>query len=182
MGYLSNILKEKIYDEPDETIQEGEGDNDEEWSFNLFKYLKDMFSKTKPEEKYNNENNSTKKYLNREQAIEIASREKNLRKSMYNEAKDKGYCYGIIELNDFYATLVKYNNRYAWYIKVIDGNYGLKEGRIYKKGCFNEYSNIRCLVMADDGNYIYLDENFDTRAIRMVLDDEFLFYINNVKH
>lgn len=123
-----------------------------------------------------------KKYINRNQAISIADSEKNLRRSMYNEAINEGFNYGLIEINNYYATLVKFENRYAWYIKVIDGKYGAKKENKYIKGYFDEYSNIRCLVFADNGMYVYLNKNFDTRNIRMVTDDEFLFYINNIKH
>lgn len=123
-----------------------------------------------------------KKYINRNQAISIADSEKNLRRSMYNEAISEGFFYGLIEITNYYATLVKFENRYAWYIKVIDGRYGTKKENKNVKGYFDEYSNIRCLVFADNGMYVYLNKNFDTRNIRMVTDEEFLFYINHVKH
>mgnify|MGYP003311317073 CR=1 FL=1 len=56
-----------------------------------------------------------------------------------------------------------YEEELYWYIKVIDGKFGLKEGNENKRGYFNEYSNIRCLVNAKTGKYIYMDEYFDTR-------------------
>lgn len=123
-----------------------------------------------------------KKYISREKAIYIADMEENLRKSMYLDGKRNGCNYGLIEISDYYATLVKYNGKFAWYIKVADGMYGKKDGNKFLRGYFDEDSNISCIVMADSGKYIYLGKNFDTRVIRMVNDEEFLYYINNVRH
>lgn len=123
-----------------------------------------------------------KKYISREVAINIADMEENLRKSMYLDGKRNGCNYGLIEISDYYATLVKYNGKFAWYIKVADGMYGKKDGNKFLRGYFDEDSNISCIVVADSGKYIYLGKNFDTRVIRMVNDEEFLYYINNVRH
>lgn len=71
-------------------------------------------------------------------------------------------------------TLVKYNETLYWYIKVLNGKYGLKESDKNKKDVFDEYSNIRCLVNASNGKFIYIDKDFDTRNIRIITDDEFL--------
>lgn len=121
------------------------------------------------------------KYISRTYAIEIANQEKNLRKSMYIEAKRNGYYYGLIEIEDYYATLVKYNNNYAWYIKVITGKYVSKNNNKYYKGYYDENSNISCLVIATTGEYLYLGTDFDTRNIKMVTDDEYLEFITNVR-
>lgn len=123
-----------------------------------------------------------RKYISRENAIDIADMEDNLRYHMYLDSKKNDSPYGIIEISDYYSTLVKYNGKYAWYIKVLEGRYGTKDGDKYLRGYFDEYSNISCLVLADSGKFIYLGKDFDTRLIRMVTDEEFLLYINNVKH
>lgn len=119
-------------------------------------------------------NDENKFYINRKQAITIACLEKNLKRSLYNEAIDNGFNYGIIEFKDFYTTLVKYNGEIYWYVKVLDGKYGLKEQEKNIRGYFDEYSNIRCLVNASSGKYIYINEYFDTNKIRMISDSEFL--------
>lgn len=123
-----------------------------------------------------------RKFISREDAIDIADMENNLRYYMYLDSRENGSPYGLIEISDYYSTLVKYNGKYAWYIKVLEGRYGTKEDERFLRGYFDEYSNISCLVCADSGKFIYLGKNFDTRSIRMVTDEEFLYYINNVKH
>ncbi|MGM9877608.1 MAG: hypothetical protein ACI33S_03065 [Bacilli bacterium] len=100
---------------------------------------------------------------------------------MYNEAIAHGYTYGIIELNNFYTTLVKCRNFLFWHIKVLDGKYELIEQNKNKKGYFDEYSNIRCLVNASTEKYLFINEKFDTRDIRMITDDEFLEIIFDFK-
>lgn len=142
---------------------------DDAFEFDLLKYFKDkfMFKKKKC-------NNDTKKYLNRKMALYIADGDKCLKKYVYKEAIDNGFTYGIIEFYDFYTTLVKYNETLYWYIKVLNGKYGPKESDKNKKGVFDEYSNIRCLVNASNGKFIYIDKDFDTRNIRIITDDEFL--------
>lgn len=124
---------------------------------------------------------SEKKYISMNRAILLADKEKNMRKSMYIEAKRNGYYYGLIEINEYYATLVMFKGEYAWFIKVIDGKYVEKKGEKYKKGYYNEDSNVSCLVMAETGEYIYLGTDFDTRNFRMTTDDEFLDFIHNVR-
>ena len=120
-----------------------------------------------------------RKFISREDAIDIADMENNLRYYMYLDSRENGSPYGLIEISDYYSTLVKYNGKYAWYIKVLEGRYGTKEDERFLRGYFDEYSNISCLVCADSGKFIYLGKNFDTRSIRMVTDEEFLYYINN---
>ncbi len=146
-----------------------------------FVILEDIiFFTDNPEEKENVLNN--KKYLSRRKAIMIADEECNLRKSIYKEYKRNGYKCGLIEINDYYATLVKYDERYAWYIKVIDGKCGFKEEDKYYIGNFDSNNiKVSCLVFVDNGEYVYLGYEFDTRKIRMVTDDEFLTYINLIK-
>lgn len=123
-----------------------------------------------------------KKYISRNAAIDIADKEKNLRHHMYKDAKKKGYLYGLIEIYDYFAILVKYNENFAWYIKVADAKYYGKNQTKYFHGYFTEYDNIACLVMAETSEFLYLGKFFDTRQIRLVTDDEFLEYIHNVKH
>lgn len=155
-------LKEKLYID----YGEDELDNIEEYA------AKSLFQKDKKVEikKY--------KYINRETAIDIANKECNLRRSLYKEFKINGYEYGLIELNNFYATLVVFKGSFCWYIKVLDGKYGYKDDNKYYKGIIDEDFKIRCLIMAENGRYIYLDNDFDTRELRMVRDDEFLEFLH----
>ena len=57
----------------------------------------------------------------------------------------------------------------------------VKDNDKSKKGIFDEYSNIRCLVNATTGKFIYIDQDYDTRNIRMITDDEFLNILYNFK-
>ena len=123
----------------------------------------------------------TKKYISRNRAIQIADEEQNLRKSMYKEAKKAGFDYALIEIIDYYATLVIFQKKYAWYVKISECNYNKAEGKKYFKGYYDEYSNIGCLIMAETGEYIYLGKDCDTRYFRMTTDDEYLEYIHNVR-
>ena len=119
-------------------------------------------------------------YLSREKAIQIADKECNLKRSIYKDARMRGEKYGIVDIYDYYATLVIYDNRYAWYVKVMDGKYGYKQDGEYYTGKLKDKSNIRCLVLADTSEYIYIDYMFDTKKIRMVTDEEYLTYIQSV--
>ena len=120
-------------------------------------------------------------YITREKAIAIADKESNIKRSIYKEARMRGQKYGIVEIYDYYATLVMYDKKYAWYVKVMDGKYGYKEEGEYYTGKLRDKSNIRCLIMAETGEYIFIDPLFDTKKIRMVTDEEYLEYINNIK-
>ncbi len=122
------------------------------------------------------------RYLSREGAINIADQEYNLRKSIYKDMKMIGYKCGIIEIDDYYATLVKYKDRYAWYIKVIKGKCGFKNEDEYYVDEINKEIRAACIVYADNGVYEYLGYDFDTRNIRMVTDNEFISYITYVKN
>ena len=85
------------------------------------------------------------------------------------------------EIIDYYATLVKYKNRYAWYIKVIKGRCGFKDEGEYYVEEFDKEIRAACIVYADTNEYEYLGYDFDTRNIRMVTDNEFIAYITHVK-
>lgn len=123
----------------------------------------------------------TKKYISRNKAIEIADQEQNLRKSMYKEAKKAGYDYALIEIIDYCATLVMFQNKHAWYVKISDATYNKLENSKYYRGYYDEYSNISCLISAETGEYIYLGKDCDTRFFRMTTDEEYLEYIHNVR-
>lgn len=149
---------------------------------NVKKYLKDLLFTLNIKTLFSkNSNDYIKIYLNRNQIIDIAMQDNNLKKSMYDEAIDNGFNYGIIELYDFYTTLVKYHNVLCWYVKVLEGQYGLKEDTCYKKGYFDEYSNIRCLINASNGKYLYIDKYFDTNEIKMISDEEYLNILFKIK-
>ena len=151
----------------------------------LYKWFRVMLSTTDdPEDPYLLEDDcdSDDRYLSRERAINIADQEYNLRKSIYKEMKMKGYKCGIIEIDDYYATLVKYKNRYAWYIKVLKGKCGYKDEDEYYIDEIDKEVRTSCIVFADSGEYEYLGYDFDTRNIRMVTDNEFISYITYVRH
>ena len=168
-------------DPPDEPI-EPDNPTDDDNEFRLLSFIREKFKAKKDTKEIETKTGTEKIYLKRDYAIKIANSDKCLKKSMYKEAIDNGFNYGIIELYDFYTTLVKYNDSLYWYIKVLNGKYGLKTGEKFKKGYFNEYSNIRCLVNAKTGKYIYMDENFNTEEIRMISDDEFLKIVFKFKN
>lgn len=122
------------------------------------------------------------RYLSRENAIRIADEERNIRKSIYKEMKMKGYKCGIIEIDDYYATLVKYKDRYAWYIKVIKGRCGFKDEDNYYIEEIDREIMAACIIYADTCEYEYLGYDFDTRNIRLVTDNEYITYITYVRH
>jgi hypothetical protein len=107
-------LKEKIK----WVFSDGDGDDTEE----LGKEKKEEKKIAKP------------RYIKREEAINIADKECNLKRSIYKDARMRGEKYGIVEIYDYYATLVMYNKKYAWYVKVMDGKYGYKQegGILYR--------------------------------------------------
>ena len=151
----------------------------------LYKWFRVILSTTDdPEDPYLLEDDcdSDDRYLSREMAINIADKECNLRKSIYREMKLKGYKCGLVEIDDYYATLVKYKNRYAWYIKVIKGKCGFKFEDEYYVDEIDREIRAAGIVFADTGEYEYLGYDFDTRNIRMVTDNEFISYITYVKH
>jgi hypothetical protein len=54
-----------------------------------------------------------------------------------------------------------------------------KKGEYYT-GKIKDKTNIRCLIIADTEEYIYIDSMFDTKQIRMVTDEEYLEFINSM--
>lgn len=173
---LKNTLENILFEQDESDTKE-----------NIEKRIINPFSRSKNKIKLYEKNEiiyktKEKKYISRNRAIEIADYEKNLRKSMYIEAKREGHFYGLIEINDYFATLIKFKSEYAWLIKIKKGKYIEKVNSKYQKNYYNEDSNIGCLIMAQTGEYIYLGTDFDTRNFSMVTDDEFLEYINNVRH
>ena len=118
----------------------------------LYKWFRVILSTTDdPEDPYLLEDDcdSDDRYLSREMAINIADKECNLRKSIYREMKLKGYKCGLVEIDDYYATLVKYKNRYAWYIKVIKGKCGFKFEDEYYVDEIDRDVRAACIVFAD---------------------------------
>ena len=131
---------------------------------------------------FEEEETTKKKYIGRDKAIEIADKECNLRKNIYRDARMRGERCGIVEITDYYATLVIYEKKYAWYVKIMDGKYGYKQDGEYYTGKLDDKSNIRCLIMADTGEYVFIDPTFNTKKIRMVTDDEYLRFINTMNY
>ncbi len=148
------------------------------WLKGLFTTIEDPEGENYPVKECGNDD----RYLSREGAINIADQEYNLRKSIYRDMKMKGYKCGIVEIDDYYATLVKYKDRYAWYIKVIKGKCGFKDEDEYYIDEINKEIRAACIVYADTGGYEYLGYDFDTRNIRLVTDNEFISYITYVRN
>ena len=72
-----------------------------------------------------------------------------------------------------------YIERKAWYIKVLNGEWGATEFKEDETtgekieiadvdGCFFEDCNISCLVFCDNGEYLYLTEDLKNMFLRML--------------
>lgn len=130
----------------------------------------------KENNKFNKRNNGTieyetvaKTFVTKEQAIAIANCDRNLKDSVFMEAKKKDIHYGLITFYKFDIALVQYCGSFAWHIKVKYGEWGATEYKrlpilripintIMSDGYFDEESNISCIVMCDSGEYYYCNE------------------------
>ena len=116
-------------------------------------------------------------YVTKEQAIAIASCDKNLKDSIFKKwKKEKNLYLGWISFNYFDIALVQINQDFAWHIKVKKGEWGGVKVKkipiigIYKEcenwdGDFTEVDNISCFVMCDSGEYHFGNE-FDFKQIK----------------
>lgn len=165
MYCIKDDNKYKLNDDIDEI--ECEVYNFDFSKFNIFKIIKKYINNKKTNKCIN------KKYINYYDAIKIASDNDNLIKSLHDDITKNGYECNNIILYNYYATLVFYKDKLAWYIKVINGIYEIKDNdRIINKS-IDEKSKINCLVLAESGNYIYINDSYK-KDIRMINDDEFL--------
>jgi len=109
-------------------------------------------------------------YVTKEQAIAIASCDRNLKDDIFKKwKKEKNLYLGLISFSSFYIGLVQIYQDFAWHIKVKSGEWGgIKVNRIPLIGIeigsenwdgeFNESDNISCIVMCDSGEYYFGDD------------------------
>ena len=129
-------------------------------------------------------------YITKEQAIAIASCDRNLKDSIFKKWKKEEDIYlGWISFNSFDIGLIQIDQDFAWHIKVKSGQWG---GTKVKKiplirikieyenwdGYFDESSNISCIVMCDSGEYNFGD-NIDLKKIKVPNMEEYKEYIKS---
>lgn len=124
-------------------------------------------------------------YVGKKEAIAIANNDKTLKQALYLEGRKKNILYGLLIFHEFKIKLVKWGSYFAWHIKVVDGEWGATE---YKNilgfklkfcscdGNFTEEDNINCLVLIDNGQFIYLKED-ELQFIQEANIDEYNEYI-----
>jgi len=126
-------------------------------------------------------------YISEDAAIAIVNSDFGLKDSIYKEGLKNNLHYDLIEFKEFGVRLVKYDNNFAWHIKVVSGNWGatkfikflgLKISFENIDGIFEEENNINCLVFIDSGKYVYLRNN-DLSDFENVSVDEYNEYIDN---
>lgn len=124
-------------------------------------------------------------YITEKDAIAIANNNKTLKQAIYEEGLKHNIRYDLLIFKKFKIKLVKWYDEYGWLIKVIDGEFGYTEYRkilgkrieyISGNGYFEENSNIYCLVMAYDGEFIYINSK-DLNKVKPVNMKEYTAYI-----
>jgi len=124
-------------------------------------------------------------YITEKDAITIANNNKTLKQAIYEEGLKHNIRYDLLIFKKFKIKLVKYYDKFAWLIKVIDGEFGYTKYRkilgkrieyISGNGCFEENSNIYCLVMVNDGEFIYIDSN-DLDKVKPINKKEYDLYL-----
>lgn len=121
-----------------------------------------------------------------EEAVKIANSNKCLKDSIFLSELKNNIRYGYIAFKKFAVKKVTFHEvtevdemgrkyyipKDAWYVKVINGDYGYT---IFEKdseteeiieiedcdGCFDEKSNISCLIFIEDGEYMFLTEDLE---------------------
>ena len=116
-------------------------------------------------------------YVTKEQAIAIASCDRNLKDSLFKKWKKEDKLYlGFISFHSFDVALVEICSQFAWHIKVKSGSWGatkasripiigIKIGYEHWDGEFDEDSNISCIIMCDSGEY-YFGDDIDINDIK----------------
>ena len=102
-------------------------------------------------------------FINKEQAVAIASCDRNLKESIFQEGIKNNLYYGLIKFKSFKIGLVKYmNSTFYWHIIVKECDWDGIEKKLFHKimcdGCFTENDNISCIVSCDNGEYFYKNE------------------------
>lgn len=128
-------------------------------------------------------------YITKKQAIAIAADDRNLKDVIYRKGLKNNLEFGLIIFEEFGIKLVKYGYDYAWYIKVLKGEYGatkfikipifnIRKVYEYLDGYFDEESNISCLVLVTNGEFIYLDDSMINKLEDVNLE-EYKKFINS---
>lgn len=125
-------------------------------------------------------------YIDKKEAIAIANNDKTLKQAMYSEAKKSGMIFGLLIFNEFKVKLVKWGSHFAWHLKLIDGEwgatkynkiFGIKFKTLMCDGIFTEEDNINCLVLIDDGEFIYLKDE----DLKFIKEADIKEYEKNIK-
>ena len=123
-------------------------------------------------------------YITKEQAIAIASCDRNLKDSIFKKWKKEDKLYlGFISFQAFDIALVEIYSQFAWHIKVKDGAWGATKvskipilGIKYRyehwDGFFDERCNISCIVMCDSGEY-YFGDDIDLKSLKPANIDKY---------
>ncbi len=131
-----------------------------------------------------------KGYVTKEQAIAIASCDRNLKDSVFKKWKKEDNLYlGWISFTSFDVGLVQINQDFAWHLKVKSGEWGgtkvnripligIKIGYENWDGDFDKSSNISCIVMCNSGEY-YFGDDIDLKEIKVPNMEEYKKYIKS---
>jgi len=124
-------------------------------------------------------------YVGKKEAIAIANNDKTLKQAIFTEGKKAKMLYGLIIFHKFKIRLVKWGSYFAWHIKVVSGEWGASEyinilGYKFQwcswDGDFTEEDNINCLVLVDNGQFIYLKPK-DLECLEEADEKEYKEYI-----
>ena len=111
-------------------------------------------------------------FIDEKQAIAIANNNLTLKTSLNKKILKNNSRYGLITFERFKIKLVRVSGRLAWIIKVVYGEWGSTDfikiplvnkyiTKSLSDGDFDEKSNICCLVMVEDGEYIFVENEKD---------------------
>lgn len=129
-------------------------------------------------------------YITKEQAIAIASSDRNLKDSIFKKWKKEDNIYlGWISFESFDIGLVQIEQEFAWHVKVTSGDWGgtkvnripligIKIGYENWDGDFDRTSDISCIVMCNSGEYYFCDD-IDLNKIKVANMEEYKKYIKS---
>ncbi len=123
------------------------------------------FIESKDDEKLENMSVEESNYpISRQQAINIAKENENLKSDFLKLAKEKKYSY--FSFSKIEAEIFNKDDRTYWMIQVVDGNLSWVEfaedgETIFVDGTFTEeeFKQLRCLIDVETGEYIYYPDN-----------------------
>ena len=129
-------------------------------------------------------------YITKEQAIAIASSDRNLKDSIFKKWKKEEDLYlGFISFYSFDVGLVQIYQDFAWHVKVKKGSWGgtkvtripfirIKNGYENWDGGFDGSEDISCIVMCNSGEYYFCDD-IDLEQIKAPDMEEYETYIKS---